>query len=85
MDAKDVYKNKFTPRCAEALDSRKQLWKMARVNDEINSLNDLAYLINVSHERSYLFSTLMLLFFVVFLVGFCCRPVLSRRRQDKLK
>ena len=87
MDAKKDHSSKFTVRCANALDSRTELWKLAQINkDDIQGLGDLAYLINNSQSRNYLFAILFLIVLFVFFVGMFCRAALNREyRFQKLK
>ena len=85
LEAQSTQTNKFTQRCAEALKSRAELWKMVQLNQQIGGINDLAYLINASESRSYLFAILILIIFTVFLLGCVCKPAVFRKRFDKLK
>lgn len=86
LDAKMSAKNKLTERCAEALNNRNQLWKMAQVEDTLTGLNDIAHLVSVSGNRSYLLSVISLIIFMVFIMGCVCRPAVFRySRLNKIK
>jgi len=86
LDAKTSKKNKLSERCSEALSSRNELWKMAQVEDTLTGLNDLAYLVSSSENKSYLLSVFSLIIFMVFILGCVCRPaIFGRHRRDKLK
>ena len=86
LDAKTSKKNKLSERCSEALSRRNERWKMAQVEDTLTGLNDLAYLVSASENRSYLLSVFSLLIFMVFILGCVCRPaIFGRNRRDKMK
>lgn len=85
MDAKETNANKLSQGCAEMLESRRELWKLANIDKEIISLNDLANIINESHSRAYLLTALFLIICIVFISGLTCRPVLLERQWRKIK
>ncbi len=85
MDAKANSKNKLNENCAEMLDSRRELWKLAKIDKEIVSLNDLANIINESHSRGYLLTALFLILCIIFISGLTCRPILLRKQWNKVK
>ena len=67
------------------LESRRELWKLAKIDKEIMSLNDLANIINESHSRGYLLAALFLILCIVFVSGATCRPILLKKQWNKVK
>lgn len=86
MDAKKEHSNKFSVRCSEALNSRRELWELARVSEQVQGLNDIATLITNSHSRNYLLAALFGICLTVFCCGMFFRSALNKEyRFQKLK
>ena len=77
---------KMSETCLETLNSRQEMWKLAKISDSLTGINDLAQLINNSEHRSYLVLVLFAFTLVVFAFGCLCRrAVLGERRLYKNK
>ncbi len=85
MEAEESSQAKFSRQCRLAIEQRRELWRMAKVGEELTGLNDLASMINASESRSYLFASLVVIGLVVFVCGMFCRPLMFRSRHDKKK
>lgn len=86
MDAQKEHSSRFSVRCSEALNSRRELWQLAQVSEEVQGLNDIAMLINNSHSRNYLFAVLLAICLTVFCCGMFFRSALNKEyRFQKLK
>ncbi len=85
MEAQETNKAKFSRQCSLAIEQRRELWRMAKVGDELDGLKDLATLINESESRNYLFASIVVLGLFIFVVGMFCRPLMFRSKHDKRK
>lgn len=85
LDAQNSNKVKITQKCADSLVSRRELWNLADVSDDLTGIQDLYVTINKSKNRWYIYGVIIMLVCVVFALGCSLRPALSRNRWDKLK
>ena len=65
LGLKSSKETKLSDGCEEKLASRRELWNMAQVSDDLEGINDLARLINQSEHRGYLF---FILFFIITII-----------------